>query len=96
VVDEWSELIPPEQTITGVAVNYDAPTSRPPQALLLALPPAGRRWSFDHVVETLLDTLEAAKLRAVDPDVLLAYGHQAPAIFPPAGIAAGPQEPADG
>lgn len=96
VVDEWSELIPAEETVTGIAVNYDAPTSRAPQALLLALPPAGRRWSFDRVVDTLLDTLEVAKLRAVDPDVLLAYGHQAPAIFPPVDIASGPQEPSDG
>jgi hypothetical protein len=96
VVDEWSELIPAQEAVTGIAVNYDAPTSRAPQALLLALPPAGRKWSFNRVVDTLLDTLEAAKLRAVDPDVLLAYGHQAPAIFPPVDIAAGPQEPSDG
>jgi hypothetical protein len=96
VIDSWSEVIPGTDSVTGVAVNYDAPTSRPPQALLLALPPAGRTWSFDHMVDTLLDTLEAAKLRMIDIDNLLAYGHQAPAIFSPSNIASGVQETSDG
>ena len=92
VVDSWAEVVPVEEVVTGVALNYDAPTSRPPQAWLLALPPAGREWSFDNVVDTLLEGFEAAKLRAVDPDVLGTYGHQMPAIFPPGYISAGPQE----
>jgi hypothetical protein len=58
--------------------------------------PRDRRWSFDNVVDTLLEALEAAKLRAVDPDVLVAYGHQMPAIYPPDGIDSGPQEASGG
>ena len=46
---------------------------------------------FDNVVDTLLEGFEAAKLRAVDPDVLGTYGHQMPAIFPPGYISAGPR-----
>ena len=82
--------------VTGVALNYDAPSSRPPQAMLLGLPPRDQQWNFDNVVDTLLEAFEAAKLRAVDPDVLAAYGHQMPAIYPPTGIDSGPQEPTDG
>jgi hypothetical protein len=91
VIDTWSDVIPADDTVTGIAVNYDAPSSRAPQSLLLALPPAGRQWSFDNVVDTLLETLEAAKLRAVDTDVLLSHGHQAPAIFAPVNIRSGEQ-----
>jgi hypothetical protein len=96
VVDEWAEVIPSGDVVTGVALNFDAPSSRPPQAMLLALPPRDRSWSFDNVVDTLLEGLEAAKLRAVDPDVLVAYGHQMPAIYPPVGIDSGPQEESGG
>jgi hypothetical protein len=92
VVDTWAEVVPAEEVVTGVALDYDAPTSRPPQALLLALPPAGRQWSLDNLLDTLLDGFEAVKLRVVDQDVLATYGHQIPAIFPPGAIAAGPQE----
>jgi hypothetical protein len=96
VVDEWVELVPSGEVVTGVALNVDAPSSRPPQAMLLGLPPRDRNWSFDNVVDTLLEALEAAKLRAVDPDVLVAYGHHAPAIYPPVGIDSGPQGAPDG
>ena len=96
VIDEWAEVIPSGDVVTGVALNVDAPSSRPPQAMLLGLPPRDRSWSFDNVIDTLLEALEAAKLRAVDPDVLVAYGHQMPAIFPPVAIDSGPQEASDG
>ena len=96
VLDEWVELVPSGEVVTGVALNVDAPSSRPPQAMLLGLPPRDRSWDFDNVVDTLLEALEAAKLRAVDPDVLLGYGHHAPAIYPPVGIDSGLQEAPDG
>ena len=96
VVDGWSESLPASDTVTGVAVNYDSPSARPPQALLLALPPANAdAWNLDAFLETLLDTLEAAKLRTVDADVLLGFGHQVPAIFSPRNINSGPQESTD-
>jgi hypothetical protein len=94
VVDEWVETVPTGDVVTAVALNVDAPSSRPPQSMLLGLPDG--TWDFNAVVDTLLEALEAAKLRAVDPDVLAAYGHQAPAIFPPTGLDCGPQEQADG
>jgi hypothetical protein len=38
-----------------------------------------------------VEAFEAAKLRAVDPDILLAHGHHAPAIFVPGTVDTGPQ-----
>lgn len=96
VVDEWAEVIPTGEVVTGVALNVDAPSSRPPQSMLLGLPPRDRNWNFDNIIDTLLEAFEAAKLRAADPELLIAYGHQAPAIYPPVGIDSGPQEAPDG
>ena len=95
--DAWLDQIPGRDLVTGAALHFDAPSSRPPQAMLLVVPPEGEEWSFDLVVDSLMETLEAAKLRAVDPDILLAHGHQFPAVFPPGAISAGAQpETTDG
>lgn len=94
VLDSWQEQIPAEEAVTGVALHFDTPTSRPPQAMLLVVPPDGRPWSFDLVVDSVAQTLEKAKLRAVDPDALLSHGHHVPAIFVPNGIRV-PADPSD-
>jgi hypothetical protein len=91
VFDAWLDQVPARELVTGVALHFDAPSSRPPQAMLLLVPPEGERWSFDVVVDSLMETFEAAKLRAIDPDILLAHGHQAPAIFPPGSLSVGAQ-----
>ena len=39
VTDEWAEVRPSRRQQTGVAINYDAPQSEPPQCLLLCEPP---------------------------------------------------------
>ncbi len=91
VVDAWADALPAAEITSGLALHFDAPSSRPPQALLLMVPPEGESWSFDLVLDTLMETVEAAKLRAVDPDVLLGYGHQFPAVFAPGSLDAGPQ-----
>jgi hypothetical protein len=95
VVDSWTERIAASEQVTGLAVHFDAPSSRAPQAMLLVVPPEGEKWSFDLVADSLMETLELAKLRAVDPDILLAHGHQMPAIFASGAMDAGPQPEAD-
>lgn len=86
VVDEFAEAIPSDEQTTGVALHFDAPSSRPPQCLVLAVPRVvegkGEPWTFERLCDVLLDTIELAKLRAVDPDVLQGHGHHAPIIFP--------------
>lgn len=84
LVDEWTEVIPSKQQTTGIAVHYNQATTEPPQALLLAITPeVTGAWTWDKLVGTLHNTLDRAKLRAVEPDQLdkSAYGHLLPAII---------------
>ncbi|MFB6768191.1 hypothetical protein [Streptomyces sp. NPDC056337] len=79
VLDEWIELLPgsdqpppgpgpaPETELTGVAFHYDRPDAKAPHSVLLAVPPdMDRGWTSDGLAQVLLETLELAKLRAVD------------------------------
>jgi len=91
-VDQWSEAIPSDQQISGVTFQFDAPSNRPPQAWLLAVPPDGEVWSLKLVTDTLLQTLEWARLRAVGPEDLLDYGRAIPTTFAPGNLLNWPQE----
>jgi hypothetical protein len=71
VVDDWVEVIPGGEVTTGVSFHFDAPGSRPPQAVLLAVaPPEAERWELESLEQTLLETLDLAHLRALDPHAL--------------------------
>jgi hypothetical protein len=71
VFDEWVELVPANEVTTGVSFHYDAPGARPPQTMLLAVAPPGQeRWQVGTLERILLETLELAQLRAVDPQSL--------------------------
>ncbi|MFG2577023.1 hypothetical protein [Streptomyces sp. NPDC048481] len=53
--------------LTGVAFHYDRPDAKAPHSLLVAVPPdLERGWTSDGLVQVLRETLELAKLRAVD------------------------------
>jgi hypothetical protein len=84
VVDQWDESIPDASQLTGVAFNYDQPDAMPPQSLLLAVPPHRTgSWVLEDLVQTLHDTLELAKNRAVELDHLHGdvYAQLLPAVF---------------
>ena len=82
VVDEWQETLPAPEALTGVALNVDRPGARAPQAVLLAVAPDGRAaWDLATLEATLLETLELAKLRAVDPATLGEVGQYLPALL---------------
>jgi hypothetical protein len=83
VFDQWSELVPSSDEIAGLTFQFDAPSNRPPQAWLLAVAPRETPWSLALVTDTLLETLEWAKLRAVGPEDLLDYGRCIPTVFAP-------------
>jgi hypothetical protein len=74
-----------------VAFNYDAPGARAPQSILLAVaPPGTAKWEVETLEATLLETLELAKLRAVDPRALGgdALAQRAlPAVYVPTNLA---------
>jgi hypothetical protein len=69
VWDEWLELIPNNEETTGVTFNYDQPDATPPQTMLLAVTPqVTGKWDWDDLVDTIRETVELAKNRAVEPD----------------------------
>jgi hypothetical protein len=71
LVDEWVEVVPNATETTAVAFHFDEPNARAPQAILLAVPPDDRpSWTLDSLERILVETLDLAKLRAVDPQVL--------------------------
>ena len=69
VCDEWPEFIPDPFQTAGIGFHYDAPGARPPQAILLALPPQLDQdaWSFDDAVDVIHEAFDLAKLRGVRP-----------------------------
>jgi hypothetical protein len=85
MVDEWVETIPSAKETVGVAFHYDAPNSQPPHAVLLAVPPDERpRWDMAAIEAVILETLDLAKLRSVDPAALADdpdYGNLLPALY---------------
>lgn len=83
LLDEWTEVIPGKNETTGLAFHYDRPNSEPPQALLLATPADfSGQWKWKDLVDTLHDTLDLAKKRAVGPEQIdgTAYARFLPAL----------------
>jgi len=69
LIDDWVEMIPNKAENTGVAVHYDQPNAKAPQSILLAVSPeVSGNWKWDNLSSTLLETMELAKIRAVEPD----------------------------
>jgi hypothetical protein len=82
LLDEWSETIPAMSESTGVAVHYDDPGAEAAQAVLIAVPPtSAATWDLATLEAILTETLELAKIRAVDFEVLGDYAQLLPAIY---------------
>lgn len=84
LIDEWVEIIPNNAEKTGITFNYDQPDAKAPNSLLLAVTPKQTgKWSWDDLAETLHDTLELAKNRAVEPEHLedSVFGQILPALL---------------
>ncbi|MFP8888261.1 hypothetical protein ACLI4U_00610 [Natrialbaceae archaeon A-CW2] len=69
-VDEWVETVPSSTERTGLALQCEDPGNRPPQSVLLALPPEDESWSLASLVGAVTETMTYARLRAVDLDDL--------------------------
>jgi hypothetical protein len=69
VCDEWPEFIPDPYQTAAVAFHYDAPGARPPQSVLLAMPPQFDQdsWTFDDLMDVIHEAFDLAKLRGVRP-----------------------------
>ena len=64
-----------------VAVNFDAPSARAPQAILLCSVPTEDGWDFDAVVDLLDQSLDLAQVRMVGPETLDGLGQYLPATY---------------
>jgi hypothetical protein len=70
LLDEWTEVIPGTDRTTGITFNFDRPNNEPPQSFLLVTPASfseTRTWQWGDVVGALNETLDLAKVRAVEP-----------------------------
>ncbi|WP_405535212.1 hypothetical protein OG787_12235 [Streptomyces sp. NBC_00075] len=86
LLDEWTEVLPSDETTAGLAFHYDRPSSEAPQALLLVTPASGgRTWTWDDLRQSVPDTMALAKRRAVEPVHL---GAGPAARFLPAAVSA--------
>lgn len=71
MVDEWVEIVPATHETTGIAFQYNPPDAGAPQAILLAVPPVpGQPWTAWMLHRLLLETLDLARLRAIDAEAL--------------------------
>ena len=86
LLDEWTEVIPTETETTGITFQFDKPNAEPPQSILLATPPQFTgAWNWSDLVQTLHETLDMARLRAVEPQQL---DREPISVFLPATILA--------
>lgn len=68
LADEWTETIPATEETTGIGFHYDRPNCEAPQTLLLVAPTTFTgNWNWNDLVDALIYTLDAAKIRAVGP-----------------------------
>jgi hypothetical protein len=71
LLDEWAEVIPVTQRDTAVAFNYQRPDNEPPQTMLLVTAASNTgTWQWADLVAALMETLQLAKKRAVEPAFL--------------------------
>ena len=71
IIDFWTESIPEKKVDTGIALHYDQANSEPPQTILLCVTPkVTGHWNWESLMTTITDTIEMAKKRAVEPDLI--------------------------
>ncbi|MDH4279382.1 MAG: hypothetical protein OEW83_15030, partial [Acidimicrobiia bacterium] len=93
LVDSWTEGIPLRNQQTGIAVHFDGPTARAPQAILLSMVDDSESgFDADVLTEQLLHTIDLLKYRSVGPDHVADIGHYVPSVFLPSDITIGDRQ----
>lgn len=86
-VDGWAEKIPSKNETAGLAFHYAEPLTQAPQALLLAVNPTNdETWTahgLDVLRQIVSESLDLAKVRAVDEIARADGGELIPAIYCP-------------
>lgn len=82
LIDEWVEVVPSSKETTAIAFQFNPPDACAPQSVLLAVPPVpDEPWTVASLHRVLVETLDLAKLRAVDAESLGEVAHYMPALF---------------
>jgi hypothetical protein len=94
VIDAWVEDLPaqvgpnadpadprPGRARTGLAVQCNSASARPPQAILCAISPDGTRWTADALRRVIEHTLDLARVRMVTLERLAGDGRVLPALY---------------
>jgi hypothetical protein len=82
LVDEWVEVVPNTHETTALAFQFDVPDSCAPQTVLIAVPPVpGQDWTTETLRRVLMETLDLAKLRAVDTRSIGAAAQGLPGLY---------------
>jgi hypothetical protein len=82
LVDEWIEIVPNVKETTAIAFQFNPPDVSAPQSILLAVPPVpDKPWTGWELQRVLLETLDLAKLRGVEPQALAEVSQYLPALY---------------
>jgi hypothetical protein len=82
LIDEWVEVVPNQKETTALTFQFNPPDVCAPQSILLAVPPVrGKMWTGWDLQRVLLETLDLAKLRGVDPQALGELSQYLPALY---------------
>jgi hypothetical protein len=72
LLDDWTEFIPASKETMGITFHYNRPNAVAPQTLLLAVSPTLKgAWNWEDLVKIVNETLDRAKMRAVEPDKII-------------------------
>lgn len=84
-IDAWEDRIPDAAQDAAVTFQYDAPNARPPQTVLLAVPPEREQetWRFDDVVGAVREAKELGQIRMADLGHLDLLPRILPALYFP-------------
>lgn len=74
LVDQFTEAVPMAERSTYAAIGFNAPAARPPQAILLAVPPqSDRPLDSETVLNILIETRQLLRARATRPEDVLGH-----------------------
>lgn len=81
-LDAWTEVVPQAELDTAIVFDAPAATQATPNVMLLLVPEKGREaWTEEDVLAHVLEALALAKLRAVDPDLVVRASQLLPALL---------------
>jgi len=82
LIDEWVDVVPARSVTTGLALHFDDPGARAPQAILLAVPPKQvANWSLDLLAAVVGETADLARIRMVGPEETPWLGRLVPGLY---------------